>query len=232
MLPDAYQLAQTKARFDATSAERMRNERLISQGRVLQVDTPDRIQKFLARRGIVRSAVGYELTGESQPAGDELASDGTGEVLERIHRNQRPHGGRLSRAWIANLEECGPGLGRRERRGGGPPYGTGFLVSPRLLLTNHHVLGDPTPSPRNPWRSSTTRCRRAGSPIRPPPSKLDVETFHLADRHLDFALVALSFDLAGRPVAVGVRLEQARCRKRARRLPRNTPTSSSIRTRS
>jgi endonuclease G, mitochondrial len=27
--------------------------------------------------------------------------------------------------------------------GGGPWYGTGFLVGPRLLLTNHHVLGNP-----------------------------------------------------------------------------------------
>lgn len=190
MLPDAYQLAQTKARFDATSAERTRNERLISQGRLLQVDTPDRIQKFLARRGIVRSAVGYELTGDSQPAGDELASDGTGEVLERIIGTSDLMG-------VAFLER-GLQISRSVARvwvdvsaGRAAAYGTGFLVSPRLLLTNHHVLGDRSVAARS-MAQFDYALQASGQPYPTATFQVDVDTFHLADRHLDFALVALN----------------------------------------
>ena len=69
-------------------------------------------------------------------------------------------------------------------------YGTGSLVSPRLLLTNHHVL------------ESAAVARRASiefdfedglddRPLRPVSFRLDPDAFFLNDRALDFALVAV-----------------------------------------
>ncbi|MEA2895513.1 MAG: hypothetical protein QOJ84_1128 [Bradyrhizobium sp.] len=70
----------------ANAVQRSRNERLIRDGNVLQVDTPDRIGKFLARRGMVRSGAGLELTGALPADAGEFPGFGieTVEVLKRI----------------------------------------------------------------------------------------------------------------------------------------------------
>ena len=190
MLPDAYQLAQTRLRFEADAPRRDRNERLIREGRLLQVDTPARIEKFLARRGIVRSVVGYELAGGQGPSAAEPASDGTGEVLERIIGTSDLMG-------VAFLER-GLQVARSVARlwvdaSGGTPegYGTGFMVSPRLMLTNHHVLGDREVAARS-LAQFDYALQASGRPYPPATFQIDVDTFHLADQHLDFALVALA----------------------------------------
>ncbi|UBU15545.1 trypsin-like peptidase domain-containing protein [Nonomuraea gerenzanensis] len=78
------------------------------------------------------------------------------------------------------------------------PIGTGFLVSPRLLLTNHHVLPD---------------AAAAGSVVVEFDAQVSVDntpevsrrfvlapgTFFVADAALDFALVLVGPDADGRP---------------------------------
>lgn len=69
-------------------------------------------------------------------------------------------------------------------------YGTGSLVSPSLLLTNHHVL----PS-ADVAEGSTVEFSfedgADGSPLTPVAVDLDPDRFFLADEDLDFALVAM-----------------------------------------
>lgn len=72
-------------------------------------------------------------------------------------------------------------------------YGTGFMVSPRLFLTNHHVL------PRIEDASATRiqfRYQRdaSGNELNPISVALSPETCYLADRAHDFALVAVAPD--------------------------------------
>jgi endonuclease G len=69
-------------------------------------------------------------------------------------------------------------------------YGTGSLVSPVLLLTNHHVL----PSAEVAEGSSVEFSYEDGSdgqPLTPLSFDLDPGRFFLADEELDFALVAV-----------------------------------------
>jgi endonuclease G, mitochondrial len=69
-------------------------------------------------------------------------------------------------------------------------YGTGSLVSPSLLLTNHHVL----PSAQVAKGSSIEFSFEDGSdgkPLTPRSFELDPGRFFLADEELDFALVAI-----------------------------------------
>ena len=74
--------------------------------------------------------------------------------------------------------------------GGREAYGTGFMVTPRLLLTNHHVLKA---------EESATRTRAqfryeigdGGDRLVPDEFDLDPATFFLNDKDLDFALVAV-----------------------------------------
>lgn len=69
-------------------------------------------------------------------------------------------------------------------------YGTGSLVSPKLLLTNHHVL----PSAEVADGSSVEFSFEDGldgQPLTPRSFELDPARFFLADEDLDFALVAV-----------------------------------------
>lgn len=81
-------------------------------------------------------------------------------------------------------------------------YGTGFMVSPRLLLTHHHVLGN-----RELARTSVVEFdyQRDGDGRVEPTTlfEFDATAFHVANERLDYALVAV------RPVsASGRRLSE------------------------
>ena len=137
---DKFQLEQTQKRYDERQAQRARNQRLIDQKRYLDVDTPDRVQKFLDRRGI---AVDIDRAPSFERASTVMAGETAGlaadMALERILGTSDLMG-------VAFLEE-GLRVSRTVARiwvnvSGGQPagFGTGFMVSPRLLMTNHHVL--------------------------------------------------------------------------------------------
>ena len=70
-------------------------------------------------------------------------------------------------------------------------YGTGSLVSPRLLLTNHHVLGSAEVA-RVSGAEFNYQDGLDGQPLQPQIFALDPGTFFFADQKLDFALVAVA----------------------------------------
>ena len=76
----------------------------------------------------------------------------------------------------------------RERNRG---YGTGSLVSPRLLLTNHHVLPDAATAKHSVvefnYQDDVDRM-----PLRSVQFGFEPETFFVADKARDFALVAIA----------------------------------------
>jgi endonuclease G, mitochondrial len=69
-------------------------------------------------------------------------------------------------------------------------YGTGFLISPRLLLTNHHVLHDRQAADRSVVEFNYQRDR-FGRDLPVETLSLRTGDFFLADAELDFALVAV-----------------------------------------
>lgn len=79
------------------------------------------------------------------------------------------------------------------------PIGTGFLVSPRLLLTNHHVFPDAGVA-----RSAVVEFDAQVSVDNTPEVSqrflLAPDAFFVADEALDFALVPVVPDATGRPV--------------------------------
>ncbi|WP_296710330.1 phospholipase D-like domain-containing protein [Rhodoblastus sp.] len=145
----------------------------------------------MARRGLVDTPAGYVFaSGAPDTVSDELAGASGAEVLERIMGNNDLMG-------IAFLEQ-GMRLSRTVCRvwvdataaGGAAAFGTGFLVSPSLMLTNHHVLGDPEVAARS-LAQFDYALHEDGSPYPAALFEVDVDRFHLADKALDFALVAL-----------------------------------------
>lgn len=69
-------------------------------------------------------------------------------------------------------------------------FGTGFLVSPRLLLTNHHVLST-AETARGSAIEFGYQDGAGGAAVTPTRLGLAPDVFFVADRDLDFALVAV-----------------------------------------
>jgi endonuclease G len=70
-------------------------------------------------------------------------------------------------------------------------YGSGSLVSPRLLLTNHHVLPDAEVA-RLSAAEFNYQDGIDGKPLQPQLLPLDPDTFFFNDEERDFALVAVA----------------------------------------
>ncbi len=79
----------------------------------------------------------------------------------------------------------------RDEDGREAAFGTGSMVSPRLLLTNHHVLEDADVARRSAIEFDF-EDGLDDRPRRPVELGLDPDAFFLADKALDFALVAVA----------------------------------------
>src|SRR5829696_3338944 len=129
-------IQQTEARFNERQAVRSERESKIREGALLEADDADRVRKrvqHIAQTVIETEGVGPSVPG--QPPAQAVAA------LERI----------MGKSDLLSVRYFELGLrvartvGRIQvRASDGTPrgYGTGFRVSPRLILTNNHVLGD------------------------------------------------------------------------------------------
>ncbi|HEX6386056.1 MAG TPA: endonuclease [Anaerolineae bacterium] len=69
-------------------------------------------------------------------------------------------------------------------------YGTGFMVSPRLIMTNNHVL-DSARTAQQSIAQFYYYETLTGDPVQPASFALQPQVFFQTDEHLDFTLVAL-----------------------------------------
>jgi V8-like Glu-specific endopeptidase len=190
MILDRYQIEEAIKRFAERTAERQRNTRLIDQNRLLDVDSPERVAKFLRRRGFgINVQGGVSLTQPSAVMAGEVADLPPQFALERILGTNDLMG-------ISFLEEGLRAARTIARIGvnmsgrGAAGYGTGFMVSPRLMLTNHHVLNSPAIA-RTSIAEFDHYRRADGTLVTGTVFGFDPNAFFFADRDLDYAVVAL-----------------------------------------
>jgi endonuclease G, mitochondrial len=98
----------------------------------------------------------------------------------------------LAVGYLAAGVRAARAVGRVVIREGGQVagFGTGSLVSPSLLLTNHHVLPNADVAEGSSVEFSF-EDGADGQPLTPVTVNLDPSRFFLADEELDFAIVAL-----------------------------------------
>jgi endonuclease I/V8-like Glu-specific endopeptidase len=184
MLPPQAQVAETIRRF---------TERREQRG---EPDSPERVQKRIARVAmhearVAISASPAELAAAALPARQPIGLErilGKSDFMPALFLEM---GARVSRA------VCRIVIRDSQKRAAG--YGTGFLVSKRLLMTNNHVLTGPKDA-----QFSTVELRfQAGPPgedLRPVTMRLDPDAFFLTDPALDYSLVALEQNAAEWPI--------------------------------
>ena len=129
-------IQETEGRFAERQAIREEREAKIESGAVLEADSPDRVRQriqHLAHMAIETEGTGLAAPGQAQGPGVSL--------LERIMGKNDLMSVRYLELALRIARTVGRIHIRRAdgTRGG---FGTGFLVSPRLLLTNNHVLTD------------------------------------------------------------------------------------------
>jgi endonuclease G len=189
---DLAQVQATEARYGGRTESRDRGRKAAAEGRVLDIDAPDRI----ARR-LERLAPGPTVAANvAQPA--ELV-DTDLVVLERLIGTNDLVGA----MFLARGAAAARSVARiviRSRPEVVEGFGTGFLVAPTLLMTNNHVLGDSTTA----LHSEAEFDFQVGLDGAVGPSvsfALEPGTFFFTDAALDFTVVAVAAHAGGRSLA-------------------------------
>ena len=150
---------------------------LAGPGGLAAADTPERVAKRVDRL--------------ARYYGDPAVANGAGpeKLLEKIILTADFVGARYLDAGVAAARAVGR-VRIRDGIGRDVGFGTGSLVSPALLLTNHHVLPDAETA-----RASVIEFNFQdgvdGRPLDVTLLPLDPDRFFLADDERDFALVAV-----------------------------------------
>ncbi len=165
--------------------ELVRNEKgaLIRQGDWTDAEEASRIRTRLSRKGIPFATVDA-VVNETKVA-DSLG----GRMLERILKGSEIQGV----AFLTGGARTSRVVGRVVIRANGTSadgYGTGFMVSPTLMLTNNHVIGDQRIA-ENSLIQFDYQERKDGSLSTPTSFGLDPSVFFITDVALDFTLVAV-----------------------------------------
>ncbi|MEU0671210.1 serine protease [Streptomyces lavendulocolor] len=168
-------------RYRRTSDERRNVERQMDAG-VKFPDSPEAIAVRAARlldRQAVPAAAAVESIREEHLSAPAAYERILGLSKELQAWSFLPRGARAART-VARIvtRENGREL----------PIGTGFLVSPRLLMTNHHVLPDEA-SARQCLLEFDAQVTIDNAPGTATRAEIDPGAFFVADERLDFALV-------------------------------------------
>lgn len=179
-------------RFAERAQEREQNVEALEQpGGLAKVNSAedlaqrlDRVKRYIAGQPLPTTAAEVPSAEVGQRA------EPTGAVLEAIIDTPDFVGVRyLEQGVVAGRAVCRIDI--RDAGGGVIGYGTGSMVSPRLLLTNHHVL----PSAELARTSAAEFNYQDGLDGQALQSKqfpLDPDTFFVNDQERDFALVAVA----------------------------------------
>lgn len=186
-------LQQTAQRF--VERQPARDEHLVKlrSGAVLDADTPDRVRQRVTR--VARMVIETEGTATSASGQPSAATQA---ALERIMGKNDL----MSVRYLELALRVARTVGRVHVKAGDGShrgYGTGFLVSPRLLLTNNHVL-DSAASAGASRVEMDFQENVDGRLLTSTFFSFDPATFFATDKGLDFTLVALKGDPAkGKP---------------------------------
>lgn len=179
-------IQQAESRFAERQGPRQEREAKIRAGAILEADTPERVRQRLQNvtRAIVETE-GVGLPTAGPPAGPAV------QVIERILGKNDLMSVRYFELGLRVARSVGR-IHVRTPKGSG--FGTGFLVSPQLVLTNNHVLENA--SITGDSRVEFDFQEGADGKLRTSIfMNFDPAAFFVTDKPLDFSLVALKGDV-------------------------------------
>ncbi|MEU9378158.1 endonuclease [Streptomyces sp. NPDC048255] len=188
------QVEDASRRYATRTTERDGHMEALDQHGILYADTPERVNKRLNRLGVDWAmATAIERTPETATTGTSLDLDR--ELVSTDLLKLERFMGRNDLISIDYLEGgflAARSVGRiTVRSPGSSHHGTGFLVSPSLLMTNNHVLGSAEEAAAGVVEFNF-QAGLDGLPLVPVVFQLDPQRFFVTHRDLDFTVVAVS----------------------------------------
>src|SRR6266568_779818 len=184
----ARQNSDAAERAGARTDERRQKIEAITTGQLVMADEPIRIASRIERLSRYYPGV-RPVSPSALVANDPKAVEAAGAVLERIINTPDFVDVRYLEAGTRSSHAVGR-VDIRDHAGRIVGYGTGSLVTPRLLLTNHHVLTDAETAAISEIEFIFENGID-GRPLQPMLFPLAPDVFFLTDESLDFALVAV-----------------------------------------
>lgn len=188
---DTQLLKATESRYAERKGIREENQRQIDAGRLLQADSPERVEKRLKRLGVraftaealVKGELAYVPSTTTTRTGlDKFALERVILKSDLMNINYLEFGIQAARSvGCIRIQSSNRGI---------EGYGTGFMVSPQLLLTNNHVLPDHRIASFSQVEFDYQEGMD-GQPLRSVVFNLDPTTFFLTNDRLDYTLVAV-----------------------------------------
>lgn len=187
-------LRDTTARYVERREHRDRTERLIEERGVLAANDPELVAQRLDRLHADRQLV-EQLEGMGRsfsPTGPGVAPRDFPRSLERVLGSNDLIGIRFLEQGV-QVARAVARVQIRDGQGRAAGYGTGFLVSPRLFLTNNHVLA--TAASAAASQAEFNFQESAGGEIQPSEVfPFAPELLFLTDPERDYSLIALRPD--------------------------------------
>jgi endonuclease G, mitochondrial len=193
-------------RIKARAGDRSKNIELLDKGGIAAANPPERISKRLDRLGRYMRGEDLPIAPADVPEEHEAVlgavpmrrftreAAAAGKVLELIINQSDLLGVRYFDGGAAAARAVGR-IDVRDRPEHLEAFGTGSLVSPRLVLTNHHVLPDHETAAASAIEFNLQDDIN-GRELVPQVFGFDPDTFFIADEKNDFALVAVKAKLA------------------------------------
>lgn len=187
MLPKEI-IQQTIGRYQKSQESRESNLGKIATGSVLNVDTAERVNRRLER--ISRSSVAKTILTEASPKQIPFSQDEFERIVQErmIGRNDLMSVSYLEFALQVSQSICRIII--RSRTGRVIGYGTGFLVSPHLILTNNHVLTS-IEDAKMALAEFNYENDKTGQMKKSLAYDLDPFSFFVTHKELDYTLVAV-----------------------------------------
>ncbi|WP_240803634.1 endonuclease [Streptomyces sp. A0592] len=188
------QMEDAGRRYASRTGERDGHREALQEHGILHADTRERVNSRLNRLGVdwamataIERTPATATTGTSLDLDRELVSTGLLTLERFMGRNDLIgidylEGGFLAARSIGRITVRSPGSSH---------HGTGFLVSPSLLMTNNHVLGSAEEAAAGVIEFNF-QSGLDGQPLVPVVFPLDPQSFFITHRDLDFTVVAVS----------------------------------------
>jgi V8-like Glu-specific endopeptidase len=186
-----YQYRETLSRWNKRESIRKRNIELIRKGKYLDADSKERVQKFLSRRGYTEEETKEIIASKDKMTtlGLERPGEGMYLSLERVLGEDDlvdvsffqlglAVSNTVGKVWV-----CGD-------NGNLKGYGTGFMISPHLMITNNHVLPDISYA-KNSKIEFNYQLDIQNNLLKSEIFRFDSALFYHTNKELDFAIVAV-----------------------------------------
>jgi endonuclease G len=189
---DLAQLSATEARYRERTEARDDVRRSVSEGRLLDVDEPERIAKRMARLAPAAAVVSPIASPAAALGADVLVLKRLIDTNDLIGAGFLAKGASAVRSIARIVIRAGPELVEG--------FGPGFLVAPGLLMTNNHVLPDAAGAVHS--QAEFDHQLGPGGALGPSAAfALEPGVFFVTDQALDFTVVAVASNGGGRSLA-------------------------------